>query len=502
MVVICKKSLPMTPFYKVILLFLASSSVLGQNFFEKIKYQAESGIYLSTSGKTPFLIRSNQYGTVPLENPIFTLRGSAFKEYDSTYNSDNRLNRLSVGYGINAVANIGKTNQVILPEAYVKLRYGAFEFYAGRRREIVGLVDTTLTSGSYIWSGNALPLPKIQIAIPNYTPILGKGLLSIKGAYSHGWFDNGAVKNFYLHQKYLYARIGKPNWKVKLYSGFNHQVQWGGKPAVPYIDKTTGMLISKFASNFNNYLRIIAGISLNKNGTGLSTGSPKNEALNRAGNHLGTIDIATEVNFKNCDVFLYRQNIYDDGSLFYLNNIMDGLTGISFRRKNIRRGIVGICLEYLYTMNQGGNREERYDDIPQLRGVDNYFNNSIYSDGWVYKDNVIGTPLLVSLNLLNFNILDDKSLKQYSSSYILNRVEAFSLAVNGKGQNVEYHVQLLINHNLGSYFLPINKTEFAILYKFNYKLPKFNIITHASFNNGKLFSNSIGGYLGIQRVFF
>ena len=28
----------------------------------------------------------------------------------------------------------------------------------------------------------------------------------------------------YLHQKSLYGRFGKPEWKLKLYGGFNHQV--------------------------------------------------------------------------------------------------------------------------------------------------------------------------------------------------------------------------------------------------------------------------------------
>ena len=33
----------------------------------------------------------------------------------------------------------------------------------------------------------------------------------------------------YLHQKSLYGRFGKPEWKLKLYGGFNHQVLWGNE---------------------------------------------------------------------------------------------------------------------------------------------------------------------------------------------------------------------------------------------------------------------------------
>lgn len=485
----------------VFLLFLTSSSVLGQSFFEKIRYQAESGIFLSTSGKTPFLIRSNQYGIVPLENPILTLRGSVFKEYDSTYSSnDNRLNKFSIGYGVSAVANVGKANQILLPEAYIKIRYGAFEFYAGRRREIVGLVDTTLTSGSYIWSGNALPLPKIQIAIPNYTPILGRGLISIKGAYSHGWFDNGQVKNFYLHQKYLYARIGKPNWRIKLYSGFNHQVQWGGKPAIPYVDKYSGLLVSKFPTDLSTYLKVVSGISLNTTDDGSEIHVPGNDAMNRAGNHLGTIDFATEIDFKKFNLFIYRQSIYDDGSLFYLNNITDGLLGVSVRRK-INEGVTRICFEYLDTRSQGGNTGSE-NTIPQLRGQDGYFTNLIYADGWTYNKNIIGTPLFAQINTVDKRNISENA-KRYPSDYIINnRVQAFMIAVEGRTKKFEYTTKLIVSNNLGSYPLPLEATQFSFLSRIKYKLPKYSLISLVSFDDGKLFSSSLGLYLGVQRTFF
>lgn len=483
----------------IILFFLTSSYVLGQNFFEKIKYRAESGVYLSTSGKNPFLVRANQYGIVPLESSILTVRGSASKDYDSTFNSLGHLNKFGFGFGVNAVANVGKVNQVLLPEAYLKVRFGAFELYGGRRREIVGLVDTVLTSGSYIWSGNALPMPKIQIAIPNYTPILGKGLLSIKGAYSHGWFDNGAVRNFYLHQKYIYARIGKPNWKIKLYSGFNHQVQWGGRPATPYVDKTTGTLVTKYPSDFNTYLNVITGASLNKGDNGLATSLPGNEALNRAGNHLGSIDIATEISFKKFDILLYRQSIYDDGSLFYLNNIEDGLLGVSFKKK-AKGGITGICFEYLDTRNQGGNSGSE-NTIPQLRGQDSYFNNQVYSESWSYNENIIGTPLFTQINTINKGIIKNNLEKQSPNYIINNRVQAFYISFEGRIKNAEYITKVVFSNNLGTYFIPLDAKQFAFLLRLNYKFPKFSISSFTSFDKGQLSPNSLGVYLGIQRTF-
>ena len=75
------------------------------------------------------------------------------------------------GYGLNTVVNVGSENQLILPEAYVKGRLGAFELYVGRRKEIIGLVDTLLTSGSYIWSGNTLTNSQNSACHYQYLPL-------------------------------------------------------------------------------------------------------------------------------------------------------------------------------------------------------------------------------------------------------------------------------------------------------------------------------------------
>ena len=473
----------------------------SQAILTNVKYQLESGVYLSTSNQTPFWLRSNQYGIVPLKSQFITMRGSAHKEYDSTKNEQGLQKRFSYGYGINTVINAGKANQILLPEAYIKVRYGALELYGGRRKEIVGLVDTTLTSGSFAWSGNALPMPKIQISIPNYTSIIGHGLVSIKGGYSHGWFDNGYVENYYLHQKWIYGRIGKPNWKMKFYAGFNHQVQWGGKPAKPYIESETGTLISKFPSDFSTYINVVTGVSLNKNDSGTDSGIPLNEAWNRAGNHLGTIDIATEINYKNLDLFLYRQSFYEDGSLFYLNNIVDGLLGFSIQRKNIQKGLTKICFEYMSMTIQGGNTGSE-NTIPQLRGRDNYFNNTLYLNAWTYSRNVLGTPLITPLSQIDKSLISKYNYGNVPQTYIVNnRVNGFNIALSGKTMNLNFTTKLLWTNNLGIYGAPFLANQFSFLQQFNYQLPNYTFIASLAIDRGKLYLNNLGCYIGIRRTF-
>lgn len=477
--------------------FFCVNNTFSQSFKSDIKYTLESGTYLSTSKQIPFWLRANQYGVVPLESQILTFRGALHKEYDSTkVKQQSKKPFLNYGYGLNTVINIGRINQILLPEAYLKIRYKAFELYGGRRKEIFGLVDSSLTSGSYIWSGNALPMPKIQISIPNYISIIGKGLISIKGGFTHGWFSNGYVKNYYLHQKWFYGYVGKPNWKMKFFAGFNHQVQWGGRYSPPIKD-ANGLLIDKLPSDLNSYLKVISGLSVNKGDDGSITGKPLNEAWNRIGNHLGTVDIGVNWLINNNRLFIYRQSIYDDGSLFYLNNIKDGLFGISFKKNklitNKKFSINSILLEYLNTKNQGGETGSE-NTIPQLRGLDNYFNNSIYLDGWSYKAQSIGTPFFLDKSSLK---LSDTNPVKFRNT----RVQSYILSLSGNFNNILFISKFSKSINYGTYFAPLVFNQNNIFFSFNYIFKKQKLALNIEYEKGYDKKNQIGTFFNWTRYY-
>src|SRR5438045_2909909 len=89
------------------------------------QYQVETGV-LGSSDQTPFWLRANQYGIVPLRNPAFQLNAGLHSDYRLA-DSTGRKPKVDWGYGLNVVGNIGTTNQFLLPEAYIKGRLGAFE---------------------------------------------------------------------------------------------------------------------------------------------------------------------------------------------------------------------------------------------------------------------------------------------------------------------------------------------------------------------------------------
>ncbi|MFC0184909.1 Capsule assembly protein Wzi [Pseudarcicella hirudinis] len=476
---------------------------------KRLNYFTELGSYLSSEKSTPFWLRTNQYGIVPGQSQNVTLRGGIRLDYKGYEYKEQRYEktRFDWGYGLEVVANSqyiltndsSRKDYILIPEAYVKVKYGVFELYAGRRREIVGLVDSTLSSGSYIWSGNALPIPKVQISIPEYMPLgFTGGVVSLKGNFSHGWFENSRrdVKDFYLHQKSLYFRIGKPNWKFKFYGGFNDQVQWAG--TLKY-DDPTGYVSKggKLPSSLKDYWSVILGKSMAYEGDTINYS--KNDAWNRLGNHLGSVDVGLEIDLSNASLFLYRQSFYEAGALFYLNNITDGLHGISLKIKQPSEygfALQKITFEYLNTYSQGG---EGLSTNTYQRGRENYFNHSQYTDGWSYFGNTIGTPFIVPKSLL-------ESKQPGQSFFANNRTQMYFLGFSGTvNQGVEISGKFSYSSNFGTYDFPFLKRIDQFSGILSSKIPvKFlegsSLNVSVSYDSGELYKNSLGGYIGIRKV--
>ncbi len=401
----------------------------------QVRYEAEVGAFATTAGTTPFWQRSNTYGTIPLENPFAYMRVGLSQEYDSTRRSQGKAKSWAWAYGINLHLNQGKQTQILLPEAYTKIRWKALEAYVGRRKEIMGLVDSSLSSGSYIWSGNALPMPKIQIAIPNYVSILGHGLIAIKGNFAHAWFGKqNYVEDYYLHQKSLYGRIGREHSRLQFFAGINHQVQWGGYN--PYlVDNNLASVDGHFANDFNTYLNIVMPLPFVR-----KTFVPKTfvqyDDANYGGNQLGSLDIAAQWQWQGGKALFYRQLPYELGSLFTsMVNADDGLYGISVRLNKAIAGIRAFCLEGFHSYNHGTYRS----GIARLLGLEDshfgerhgYFNHGQYYDGWSYQGNSIGTPLILPNADLKIQTIIERFTRH-------NQVKSIYWALQGSMGKWEY----------------------------------------------------------------
>ena len=412
---------------------LVASPVNGQDGNYVFNVQALGGY--TTPGVVPFWLRSNQFGSIPLDGASLSLIGSARKDYNL---SNDKL--FDWGASFEGRANLGQGSNLILVEGYGKLRLGIFEFRAGRSKEIMGLCDTTLSMGSWSVSGTNLGIPEVEISVPEFfiIPVLGQ-LFAIKGNYSHGWMGNVAMRqwfvegdtipvNTYLHQLSLYGRFGKPSWKIKLYAGFNHQVTWGNEQDFYTEDFTL--------SSLETYYYVITGKRYS-NGIIEAT---------RLGNHLGSLDIGLEYDFDKAKVLLYRQNFYDGGALAYLANIQDGLNGISIENsQKIGRSHrwEKLLFEFFYTKNQGGEPWSPEYGSP----YEGYFNHGEYVNGWSYHDIGLGNPFITT----KYSTRDELPAgpEEY---FINNRVLAVNMGFEGSVKSFDYLLKVSWSKNYGTYW--------------------------------------------------
>lgn len=375
-----------------ILIWVTASAAWAQ----RIRYEVETGAAVpgGSLGQQPFWLRAGQYGTVPLTNPFGTLRLGISRQYTLQPDTTTRK-KFDWGFGLYAVANAGPAPQpnqpaVLLPDAFVKIRYNWLELFGGNRREVYGLGDTLLTSGFVAWSGNAPTFPKVQLHTPNYVPLGGflRKKLAFRAGYAHGWFANTYIQGSYLHQKYLYIRIGKPAARVSVVAGINHQVQWGGR--ADYLLNTDLAVNGNLPTSFRDYLSLITGRYPDALENDRFT---TYDGTNRIGNHVGSYDLSVEWKRPHSNWLLYHQHYYEDASGLALRNVPDGLSGLRFRNEQTRPvafRLSRVVLEWLSTMNQSGSI---FDLTARYQGADNYFNNSQYREGWSYRSYAIGTPL-------------------------------------------------------------------------------------------------------------
>ncbi|MEN0054743.1 MAG: capsule assembly Wzi family protein [Mucilaginibacter sp.] len=380
----------------------------------------------TTSGVVPFWFRSNQFGSMPLSGGSGSLIGSIRKDYDTTKTFD-------WAASFEGRANIGNYSRFDVIEGFVKGRAGIFELKAGRSKDIVGLVDTALSSGAFSISGNALGIPKVMLSIPDYysIPIFGK-LFAFKGSFANGYAGNASVqygsepanfKTYYLENS-LYVKVGKPSWRINFQAGYNHEALWGDEKRV-------------FGSHFNlsgwqTYWHVI-------------TGQVYAPAQSKVGNHLGSLDLGAEYKFNDFTLFLYSQSFYDKGALSSLANIEDGLRGISLTNNKRRSGNVylkKILFEFLYTANQAG----QVDSKKTRSGAEDYYNNYEYLEGWSYKGVGLGTPFITPVSYARDNL--GKSKDQF---FINNRVSALHMAAQVYAFQWFYTGKLSFSQNMGTY---------------------------------------------------
>jgi len=441
------------------------------------KISTEIGGYVGSSNSIPFWHNVNQFGAVPNNSPALLAKIGIHSATDSTHHK----HLFEFLYGFEAFGTVESKSQYNIIEANLGLRIGRFVLSVGRKKEIYGFVDTLLSTGSVAYSGNSLPIPKVQLSTNGFVDVpFTKRLFAFQGNYAHGWlgettysipFRNPPVigsDKIWLHQKSFYLRFGKPHWKLNFMGGFNHQAYWGNERSYLYIG----------LSDAEIYKRVVFGVNF--------LGS-------KIGNNFGTIDLGMTIKGEKWDKYIYRQSIYDTGSLLNALNL-DALNGIRFRRKSESVGginIKDILIEYLYTNDQVDPL------VTQGGGYNSYFNHYVYIDGWTYKGRQLGTPMAV----MNKDI-KQKDLQARDNYIVNNRIYALHLATRGNYNDISFLIKGTFSKNEGTYSVPFVKPLYQFSSLIELQKPLMNRINgkiSLATDIGGLYNNQMGMYFGISK---
>jgi hypothetical protein len=396
------------------------------------------------SSQTPFWLHANQFGQIPSQG---TYVAGQFGFYRNPALSPVSKKRIDWAAGVELATYATRyTPDVFLTDAFLAVSLKALELSIGQRKETVGLMDTTLTSGSLSLSGNSRPYPRLQLAFTRFVSLgFTKNFVAFKGSYSDGilgearvhYGNVNSIPTLYMHHKALYIRLGKPDKQLHLYGGVNHQVMWGGEDMI-----FTGGLTRSSA-----YKYVILG---------------KPWAKSRVGNHFGTIDMGAEWHGKAWSYFAYRQNPYEDGSLSQLTNIADGLNGLRISRNAISDAsglqLRMLLLELLTTKSQGGSI---FDLTNKIFGRDDYYNHYVYTQGWSYRGRIMGTPLVPTQDIQKSDIPKDTTTLTMN-----NRLWAIHAGILGQVQDIHFQVKGTFSRNFGTYNFPLDpvRSQLSLLF--------------------------------------
>jgi hypothetical protein len=421
----------------------------------------------SLGDQAPFWIVSNRQGKFLPEKFAGSLQLGIYTSRDTS-----RI--IDYDYGLEFYGRHAVTGGLWLQQAYAGITlFNKLRFQAGMREEIVGSTMPSISSGSVIWSGNARPVPKIELSTPGYIDIpFTRGYAEISGLISHGWFeDERFVSNVWLHHKNTYLRLGG-SLPVTISFGFNHYAQWGGSSPV---------FEHPFPADFSSFIKVF----LNRSADIEDPRTPEEWSINRFGNSLGSRNYGIDFGFDKLAAGIYQQDIFEDGSGMRKRNFPDGLWGIWIRFPEPGKHVQAVLYEFLQTTHQSGPFHDL--DGVVLGGKDNYFNHGHYRSGWTYHGYTIGTPMITS------PVLEKPAMFGIAN----NRVIAHHLGVEGQMTgNISYRSFLTLSRNFGTYDWPFarRRDQLSWMLEVNSPLNFYNLEYGIAFavDSGEMYGNNYG----------
>ncbi len=447
---------------------------------------------------------------------------------------------VSLRAGVSGVLKTNVDNSFV-QEAFLRGKFWWFDLSAGMEAYSPVAYNDELSSGMFLISSNARPVPKITAGIYEYLPLgFTENWVEIRGAMSQGFLgDRGPKGNsdVLLHEKWAYVRLG--NVKFKPYAGLVHSALFGGT-------RPNG---TKIPIDFWATFR--------------AKGSAKiggGEETNAAGAHMGLWDFGMYFPIKEWQGHFYFQKPFADGSGMHILDFRnkDYYIGLYLSREG-KRTVSAISFEYIKTSWQCGlgtpdpyDPDERHIVFPgdvkdvdaymldrfgketdgwtdkeltefledewnygyEFGGRDDYMNNGMYYAGWTHHSMSMGTPLYHTASQVNLYAPDWAFRNRVI--FINNRVNGFHIGLEGWfNEQLFYRFKGTFTNNQGSYgkeyhgryswektdnyFYTGGKNQFYTNIEVNWKIEEnlpLTIIGNIGYDFGELY-HSFGGRLGI-----
>ncbi|GHT77640.1 hypothetical protein AGMMS50262_19190 [Bacteroidia bacterium] len=466
-------------------------------------YKVEMFGSVASGQNTPFWTVQHRWGVVPVEAGNGYLRGGVFRQ--QKINSD-----WSFDAGLNLT---GSTSDIYgnsyIQQLYAGLKWKTWKLSVGSQEEYTSLLNAELSSGDFVQSNHARPVPKIKLALHDfYTVPYTRGILSIKGDFSVGYYLDGQwqedralpakqpyTKNILSHDKSLSFRFGNiEKNRQQFIMQVQHAAQWGG---VLYYYQNAEYTVQHQPQGLDDLFRVAVA----KEGSASASGADRAYV---AGSNWGAYVFKYDYRLKNNDrLSVYIDHFFEDGSGMVFKNYPDNLYGLEF--STTRRSLVsGIVLEYIYTKQQGGavgntlglTGKNATELFQKGNGNDNYYNNVDYVTGPSYFGYTMGTPLFLPPVYNTDGSLNFKGI----------RISTFHFGLEGYVCPVlQYRLLLTAGKNWGRYYVPFRsvKKGFASQLELIYNCPKidgFSIRLSGGYDKGEFFGgDTFGGSITLNK---
>lgn len=452
---------------------------------EGLSYRVEMQTSASKNN-TPLWLNANKYGLSSLDEVNGYLRASLSRSL-----SEDSTRRWAIGYGLDVVAPINYTSNVVVQQAYAEVRWLHGTLIVGSKQQPMEMKNNTLSSGSQTFGINSRPIPQVRLALADWWTLpFGRGWLHLKGHIAYGIMTDDSwqhdvtqrrtkyVDHALFHSKAGYLKIGNDAafFPLSLEAGLEMGALFSGTSYRP--DGKGGMIVAKGKRGLKAFLQALVP----------GGADPGEETYkNVSGDMLGSWVVRVNYDAERWRFSVYGDKFFEDHSAMFLldydgygqgeayaekkdrkyfvYDLKDMMLGMEF---NLKYGtwLRNIVFEYLYTKYQSGPLY--HDHTPSISdhvgGLDNYYNHSIYT-GWQHWGQVIGNPLYRSPIYNTDGVINVKN----------SRFTAFHLGVDGQPtERLGYRVLASWQDGLGTYEKPYTRKHHNVSFmaEATYALPR------------------------------